>query len=285
MPRLILAALVGGALSVSGYILQAISRNPLADAGLLGINSGAAFGSVLYYFIIGSYVVDMTGKQSISLVLFGLVGALTALLFNFILTFNRSSVSMSRLILNGIGISTLFSAVTTYFSLKINADDYARVNNWLEGAISQGNWQSVRQLVPWVLSAILIVTMLQKQLEVLRYSDHQLQNIGVSIDQWRFIFIALAALLVCSSVIVSGNVVFVGLIVPHLTLKLMNRQSYWFIPMVFINGMSLVVICDTFVKTAFSPTELPLNAMMGVLGIPYLLSLFMNQSAKLKRSY
>lgn len=284
IPRLILAALVGGALSIAGYILQAMTRNPIADAGLLGVNSGAAFGSVFYYFLVGSYFSDATSTQSISLVLFGLIGALAALLLNFFLSLNRFGVSMPRFILNGIGISTGFAALTTYFSLKINADDYSRVNNWLEGSINQANWQLVKQMLPWILIILPFVFLFSKQLELLRYSDEQLQNIGFSSGLWRIIFVFIASILICASVVVAGNVSFVGLLVPHLTMKLVKRQSKFFLPFIFINGMSLVIFCDTFVKNAFAPNELPLNAMMGLLGIPYLILIFFNQPKKRKRA-
>lgn len=188
---------------------------------------------------------------------------------------------MQRFILNGIGISTGFSALTTYFSLKINADDYSRVNNWLEGSISHGNWKQVFQLLPWVLVVIPIIFLFREKLELMRYSDVQLQNIGFSISRWRILFIIMAAILICASVLIAGNVSFVGLLVPHLTARLVRRQSKLFIPLVFINGISLVILCDTFVKNVFAPNELPLNAMMGLLGIPYFILIYIaNQQKK-----
>lgn len=280
LPRLILAALVGGALAIAGYVLQAMTRNPIADSGLLGVNSGAAFGSVFYYFIVGSYFTEATQAQSVSLVFFGLLGALLALILNFALSVQRFGMSMQRFILNGIGISTGFSALTTYFSLKINADDYSRVNNWLEGSISQGNWKLVLQLLPWVLVTVPLIFLFKEKLELMRYSDVQLQNIGFATGRWRVVFILLAAILICASVLIAGNVSFVGLLVPHLTAKLVRRQSKLYLPFVFMNGMSLVILCDTFVKNVFAPNELPLNAMMGLLGIPYLILAYLTNQQK-----
>ncbi|MTD41483.1 iron chelate uptake ABC transporter family permease subunit [Erwinia sp. CPCC 100877] len=280
MPRLLLAALVGGALATAGYVLQAITRNPIADSGLLGVNSGAAFGSVLYYFIVGSYFTEATQVQSVSLVFFGLLGTLLALLLNFALSVQRFGMNMQRFILNGIGISTGFSALTTYFSLKINADDYSRVNNWLEGSINQGNWQLVLQLLPWVLVTVPLIFLFREKLELMRYSDVQLQNIGFATGRWRMMFVLLAAIMICASVLIAGNVSFVGLLVPHLTAQLVRRQSKLYIPFVFMNGMSLVILCDTLVKNIFAPNELPLNAMMGLLGIPYLILAYLTNQQK-----
>lgn len=280
LPRLILAALVGVSLSTSGYILQAMTRNPIADSGLLGVNSGAAFGSVFYYFIAGSYFTEATQVQSVSLIFFGLLGALLALILNFALSVQRFDISMQRFILNGIGISTGFSALTTYFSLKINADDYSRVNNWLEGSISQGNWKLVLQLLPWILITVPLIFLFREKLELMRFSDVQLQNIGFATGRWRIVFILLAAIMICASVLIAGNVSFIGLLVPHLTAKLVRRQSKLYLPFVFINGMSLVILCDIFVKNVFAPNELPLNAIMGLMGIPYLVLTYLENQQK-----
>ncbi|WP_285124190.1 FecCD family ABC transporter permease [Lactococcus petauri] len=278
IPRLLTSLLVGGSLAIGGYILQTITRNPIADAGLLGINSGAAFGSVFYYFIVGSYFIDGAQLQAISLIIFGIVGALFALLLNFFLSINTSGLSMARFILNGIAINMGFSAITTYFSLKINNDDYSRVNNWLQGSISQSNWTSVYQIFPWVLIAFTLLLFSQNHLELLRYSDSHLRSIGFSTSYWRLFFILLASIFICTSVIVAGNVAFVGLIVPYITLKFFKRNSKLLIPAIFINGMSLVTFCDTFVKKIFAPNELPLNSMIGIIGIPYLVLIFISNS-------
>lgn len=290
IPRLVVSALVGGSLAIAGYILQTLTRNPIADAGLLGINSGAAFGSVFYYFIVGSYFIDGKELQNISLIIFGILGALSALLLNFSLSMSTSGISMSRFILNGIGINMGFSAMTTYFSLKISNDDYSRVNNWLQGSISQSNWASIHQIFPWILIAFILLLFSQKHLELLRYSDSHLRNIGFSISYWRLFFIILASILICVSVLSAGNVAFVGLIVPYITLKFFKRSSKLLIPAIFINGMSLVTLCDTFVKNIFAPNELPLNSMIGLIGIPYLILIFINNSnrvggKKFEKSY
>ncbi|KZK07349.1 MULTISPECIES: iron ABC transporter permease [Lactococcus] len=283
IPRLILSALVGGSLAIAGYILQTLTRNPIADAGLLGINSGSAFGSVLYYFIVGSYYTEANQIQSIFLIIFGILGALFALLLNFSLSLNTSGLNMSRFILNGIGINIGFSALTTYFSLKINNDDYSRVNTWLQGSISQANWISINQIFPWVLITFPLILIFQKHLNLLRYSDSQLKNIGFSMSYWRLLFILLAAILVCSSVIAAGNVAFVGLIIPYLSLKFFNHGSKWLIPAIFINGISLVTLCDTFVRNIFAPNELPLNSIIGLVGIPYLFLIFITNSNKVRK--
>ena len=283
VPRMLLAALVGGALGVAGHILQTITRNPIADAGLLGVSAGASFGSVFFYFLAGTYFSEATQLQSISLVTFGFIGAVLALFLNFFLSYYRSGINMQRFLLNGIGISSGFAALTTFFSLKINADDYAQVNNWLEGSVRQGNWTLVQQVAPWVLIALAGTFLLAPKLELLRFSDVQLQTIGFSLNRWRALFIFFAAVLVCSSVLVAGNVSFVGLLVPHFTKRIVSQKSRLFIPCVFANGMSMVILCDVFAKTAFAPNELPLNAVMGLLGVPYLAFLFL-QNAKQERN-
>ncbi|WEV60407.1 iron ABC transporter permease [Streptococcaceae bacterium ESL0729] len=278
IPRFILGALAGASLALAGYILQTITRNPIADSGLLGVSSGASFGSVFYYFLIGSYLTNIKQIQSLSLILFGLAGALLALLLNFLLSFSFGGISMPRFILNGIALNTGFSALTAYFSLKINSDDYTRINNWLEGSISQGNWPLIRQVAPLVIILIPLLLTFEGQLRLLRYSDLQLKNIGFKMGYWRIFFVLLAAALVCSSVLIAGNVAFVGLLVPHLTAKFFKGHSKLLLVGITINGGSLLVICDTFAKTAFTPNELPLNAMMGLLGIPYILITFIQKN-------
>ncbi|WEV44913.1 iron ABC transporter permease [Streptococcaceae bacterium ESL0687] len=278
LPRLILGALAGASLALAGYILQTITRNPVADSGLLGVSAGASFGSVLYYFLIGSYLTNISQIQSLSLVLFGLAGALLALLANLLLSSSFGGVNMPRFILNGIALNTGFSALTAYFSLKINSEDYSRINNLLEGSISQGNWILIKQVAPFILIILPVILLFQNQLKLLKYSDLQLKNIGFPTGYWRMFFILLAACLVCSSVLIAGNIAFVGLLVPHLTSKLFKNDSKFLLPGIIINGGSLVILCDTFAKTAFIPNELPLNAMMGLLGIPNLLVMFLQKN-------
>lgn len=274
LPRLILAALIGGALSLSGAVLQTVSRNPIADVGLLGINSGAACGSVFYFFLVGTYFSEFSQMQFFSLLFFSFIGGTVAILLNVLLSFRGRQLHMTLFILNGIGINLGFSAITTYLSLKISPEDFDRVNRWLEGSIASASWETTQKVIPVVLICALLLILTGKKLAILRFSDVHLLNVGFPIAKWRLFFLVLAAVLVSTTVFVAGSVAFVSLLVPHFTQLYLKRNSSWFLPMVFVNGMTFVILVDLFAKNLFAPNEIPLNAIMGAIGVPYLIVLY-----------
>lgn len=273
IPRVLTACLVGISLSMSGEILQKITRNKIADAGILGVSSGVAFGGVFYFFLLGNYVENLTVIGEMSLMFFGLLGAIFALSLNLILSVSHGKLNMSRFILNGIGISSGFSALVTFFSLKINADNFSQVNSWLQGSISQSNWSSVQKMSYWILPILLLLFILSPKLSLLKFSDTHLESIGFQTTWWRLIFILFAAILICVSVLNAGTIGFVGLIVPALTKIFFKSEGKGYLLGVCLNGMSLLLICDLLARTLFIPNELPLNAMLGIIGVPYLIYL------------
>lgn len=274
IPRVVIACLVGLALAISGDILQKISRNNIADASISGISSGVALGGVFYYYLLGTYQEQLSLQNQFSLLFFGLMGAAIAILLNLLLSFHFQKLDMSRFILNGIGISSGFAALVTFFSLKINADDYARINNWLNGSIAQMNWEKCYQMGIWVLPIVLIIYLLYPKLLLLKFQDSHLDSIGFPTNFWRLFFIFLAAILISISVLTAGSIGFVGLIVPALTRGIMPKGSRSYFILLCFNSMSVLILCDLFSRTLFTPNELPLNAMMGILGVPYLIYLF-----------
>ncbi|WP_430611786.1 FecCD family ABC transporter permease [Enterococcus sp. DIV0876] len=280
LPRLVLAALVGGSLAVAGYIIQTLSRNPIADVGLLGINSGAACGSVCYFLLAGAYFSELTQMQYASLLVFGLIGACLAIFLNLLLSFRGSQVHMTLFLLNGIAINLGFSAITTFLSLKINPEDYERVNQWLEGSIASASWETTQKIVPVVLVAVTLVIVTAKRLTVLRFSDLHLLNIGFPAGRWRLFYLMLAAVLVSGTVFVAGSVAFISLLVPHLTLLYVDRRSSALVPLIFLNGMTLAILADIVAKNLFAPNEIPLNAVMGAIGLPYLIILYFKNRGK-----
>ncbi|MDR2278511.1 MAG: iron ABC transporter permease [Vagococcus sp.] len=274
IPRVVVACLVGLSLSISGDILQKISRNHIADASISGISSGVALGGVFYYYILGTYQEQLSITNQFSLLLFGLTGAALAIFLNLLLSFQFKKLNMGRFILNGIGISSGFAALVTFFSLKINADDYSRINNWLNGSIAQMNWEKCFQMAVWILPVLVIVYLFYPKLILLKFQDSHLDSIGFPTTFWRLFFIFLAAILISISVLTAGTIGFVGLIVPALTRSILPKSSRHYFVLLCFNGMSVLVLCDLFSRTFFSPNELPLNAMMGILGVPYLIFLF-----------
>lgn len=284
LPRLVLAALVGGSLALAGYIIQTLARNPIADVGLLGINSGATFGSVVYFFAVGSYFSEISKIQYASLILFAMVGACLAIFLNLFLSYQSSQLHMTRFLLNGIGISLGFSALTTYVSLKIQPDDYDRVNQWIEGSIASASWETTQKIIPIVLGCFLLVVLTAKRLTVLRFRDVQLVNVGFPTGRWRIFYLLVAAILVSATVFVAGNVSFVSLLVPHVTLLYLERRSRLFLPILFINGMTVTIFADLLAKNLFAPNEIPLNAIMGVIGIPYIIGLYLKSRREKKHA-
>lgn len=273
LPRIILASIVGVSLAVSGYILQTVTHNNIADSGILGINSGAMLFVTLYYFMVSNNHSLPLYLENITTMGFAFIGAILAICLNFFLSLKKVGISMARFILNGIGISIGLSSLTTYFSLKINPDDYAQINNSLEGSMKQANWDIINNILPWFVVAVILVFVFRKKLIMLSFSDIQLRSIGFPVEKWRIIFIVISSILVCVSVISAGGISFIGIIIPYTTSIFINKNSRLFIPTLIIFGICFLLISDTLVKTIFSPNELPLNSLVGIIGIPYLLSI------------
>ncbi|NMO98130.1 iron ABC transporter permease [Paenibacillus lemnae] len=277
LPRIVMAVLVGMGIAVSGAILQGISQNPLADPGILGINSGAGFTVVLYMFFIQGSVV-FTGWLSVVIMPFvALLGAFAAALLIYTLSWSGGRVTPVRLLLSGIGVNAAFGAGLIIFQMKMEPMDFMKAVIWLSGTIWGTNWTFVWSLLPWILILIPWAVYKSRVLDVLRLGDPIAAGVGVPIEKERRLLLIIAVALAGACVAVGGGITFLGLIAPHIARRLVGSGHARALPFSAVLGGLLLLSADTLGRVVMAPMELPVGIVVSILGAPYFIYLLLRK--------
>ncbi len=276
LPRIVISILVGMALAVSGSILQGVSRNALADPGILGINAGAGLAVMLFI----SFFPSTTATSAFLLPLLAFIGAgLTAIMI-YVLSYKRGEgISPTRLLLTGVAIAAGISAAMIVLTLRLSPEKYQFVATWLAGSIWGSDWNFVLALFPWVLILIPIAYAKSRALNSLNLGDIPATGLGVAIEKERLILLAVAVGLAGASVSVSGGIGFVGLIAPHLARQLVGARYQYLIPTAALVGAFLLITADTIGRWILMPAEIPAGIVVSVIGAPYFLYLLAKSKA------
>lgn len=276
LPRIIIAMLVGAGLALSGCIIQGISRNALADPGLLGINAGAGLMVVLFVLL----APVKTELSLFALPFLALTGAgVTAVLIYILAYKRREGLSPIRLILTGIAVQAGISAAMIVLTIVLDENQFYFVAVWLAGQIWGTSWQHVIVLLPWLLVLVPYVLYKARVLDVLNLGEAAAWGLGVAVEWERRVLLAVAVALAAACVAVSGGIGFVGLIVPHLARRLVGPGHRLLLPCSALTGALLVVAADMLARTIVQPAEIPAGLMFAIVGAPYFLVLL----AKSKR--
>ncbi|MGY8809703.1 MAG: FecCD family ABC transporter permease [Pseudomonadales bacterium] len=270
LPRLLLAALVGAALSISGLILQSIIRNPLASPDLLGITSGASAAAVIYL----SFFSMLFGSQFLPLA--AMLGAGLAALAIYLLAWQRGA-SPLRLVLIGVGVSALLMAVTTFTLVFSPLTTTLSAYVWLTGSVYGANWSEPRALAGCLLIIMPLLVLLARQVRVQQLDDALAQGIGVQVQWLRAALLLVSAALAGAAVAWGGAIAFVGLIAPHIAKRLVAPGFAGQAVMAALVGANVVMLADLIGRTLFLPLDLPAGIFVAVLGTPYFLYLLINQ--------
>jgi iron complex transport system permease protein len=268
LPRILIGALVGAALACAGATMQGVFRNALADPGLLGTTAGGGFAAV---FVI------TTGIASSFLLILptaAFVGALSASLIVYSLSMMRGRADVPTLILAGLAISALFSALTTL--LLIGTKDYNAVQaalSWLFGGLQGRGWDHLRAVVIPVIAPILFAFAYGRDLNILLSGEEAAQSLGVNVARTRFILLALTALMTGAAVSVAGGVGFVGLIVPHMLRLVVGPDHRVLLPASALGGAVFLVVVDMAARLVIQPVELQVGVLTSLLGAPFFLFL------------
>ncbi|KMK75235.1 FecCD family ABC transporter permease [Alkalihalobacillus pseudalcaliphilus] len=274
LPRMVLALLIGAGIAISGVILQSISRNALADPGIIGINAGAGFAVVLYMFLFQGASL-LSGTLAIfSLPFVALIGAFTAALFIYLLAW-KDGVTPTRLILVGIGINAAFNAAMVVFQLMMEPNDFTKALTWLSGSIWGTNWTYVLSLLPWIILLIPIVLLKARKLDLISLGDSTSIGLGIAIEKERFILLMFAVALAGACVSVGGGITFLGLIAPHLARRLVGSTHALFIPVAALLGSFFLLAADTLGRVILAPAEVPVGLVVAILGAPYFIYLLL----------
>ncbi|MCM3145765.1 iron ABC transporter permease [Brevibacillus sp. MER 51] len=269
LPRIVIAALVGFGLGVAGTVIQGITRNGLADPGILGINAGAGAAIVAFMFFFGGQFMEASWYSIMAMPLFGLTGGLLAAGLIYLFAWRNGALDPQRLILVGIAIGSGLGAVSLYLSLKMNPNDFEMATVWLSGSIWSANWTHIAGMLPWLV--ILIPVLMRKVhiLDLLQLGEESVKNLGVSVEKERNILLLSSIGIVSACVSVSGGIGFVGLMAPHIAKRLTGIQHRYVLPLSGTIGMLMVVAADFIAKTVFTPLELPVGIVISIIGVPY----------------
>lgn len=270
LPRMILSILVGASLAVSGCILQGISRNALADPGILGINVGAG----VFVMIFLTFFPSALAAPVFLLPFIALFGAGVTAFLIYLLSYKRGQgIAPIRLILVGIAISMGASAAIILFTYLLEPDQYQFAATWLAGSFWGATWKFVLALLPWVCILIPFVIYKAQTLNLFRLGDQLATGLGVSIERERLLLLIAAVGLAGSAVAVSGSISFVGLIGAHLAKRLVGSNHQWLLPTAALIGSLLLITSDLLGRILLSPAEIPTGIVVAVISAPYFLYL------------
>ncbi|MDO4284750.1 MAG: iron ABC transporter permease [Eubacteriales bacterium] len=270
LPRIVISALVGAGLALSGCLIQGVSRNALADPGLLGISAGAGLMVILYVMLLGT----QSFLSIFTMPFLALAGAGITAVVIYALAFRREEgLAPLRLILTGIAVQAGLSALTTFLVVRMDETQYSFVATWQAGSIWGTSWQFVLALLPWMLVLFPYVLCKARVLDALSMGDDMATGLGVCVEKERRRLLAAAVALAASCVAVSGNISFVGLLAPHLSRRLVGPRHAILLPVSALTGAVLVCAADTIARIIIQPSELPAGIVVAVIGAPYFLYL------------
>jgi iron complex transport system permease protein len=265
LPRVLLAALVGGGLAVVGAALQAVFRNPMADAGLLGVASGAAMGAVL------SVRLGWASELFLALPLSAFAGAMSAVLAVYLLAHAGGRASLHGLLLTGLAVSALASAGTSVLLVATEEFRVKTVLFWLAGGLEGRGWTHVQAGGGLIVAGVALLALLARPLDLLALGEDEAAALGLPVHGARLLLLALSALVAGAATSVAGSVPFVGLMAPHALRRLVGPLGRHLLPASFLGGAVLVVLADVASRTLSPSMDLPLGALTAFVGAPYFL--------------
>lgn len=272
LPRMLVAALVGLALGISGTIMQGLTRNPLADPDILGISAGAGLVAVTLIVV----VQDIPGGV-VPLAAFG--GALLVAVLIYLLAW-RGGDSPLRLILVGIGLGAVTGALTTLMITFGDIYDVQRALIWLTGSVYARSWEEFWALLPWILFFAPLAFFLARDLNALHLGEEVARGLGTRVAWQRGLLMLTAVALAGATVAAAGTIGFVGLIAPHIGRRLVGPDHIGLLPTSGVLGALIVVAADLVGRTIFAPIELPCGLITAAVGAPFFIYLLWQQRSR-----
>lgn len=269
LPRLVLSLLVGAGLSVSGVLLQGLSRNDLASPSTVGVTAGSGLGIMLALVLAPL----AAARQPWILPLAAVGGAMAITLLVFALAYRRGNVLPSRLLLVGIAVGFGANAAMLLLSLRMDFVTYYRVVAWMSGTLSAADWRSIRFLLPCCLVLLPLSFSRARVLNALALGDGVAKGLGVRVEQQRLVALALATTIASVCAALAGQIAFLGLAAPHLARRLVGHDHRVLFPAAAITGATLLLLADSLGRHLFAPVEMPAGVLVGVLGGMYFLYL------------
>ncbi|WP_193089769.1 iron chelate uptake ABC transporter family permease subunit [Advenella sp. FME57] len=267
-PRMLMALLAGGALAVSGLLLQTIIRNPLASPDIIGVTSGASATAVFFL----SFMTSWLSVQWLPLA--AMAGGFAGATLVYLLAW-KSGISSTRLILVGVGISAVMVACTTMLLVFSPLSSTLSAYVWLTGSVYGARWHEVTTLCLWLLPAAILLIALARTLAVNELDDALIIGLGVSMERARLVLLALSVYLAGAAIAYTGALGFVGLVAPHIARRIGVKSGTSLIVVTMLVGANMVMIADLIGRTQFLPLDLPAGIFVSAIGAPFFIYLLL----------
>ena len=276
LPRIIAALILGGALSVSGFLLQTFFNNPIAGPFVLGFSSGAKLTVALtMIFLLGKGMTAGSGLMIVS----AFAGSLISM--GFVLLVSRKVKNMSMLVISGVMIGYICSAVTDFVVTFAEDSNIVNLHNWSQGSFSGTDWSNVAMMAGVVAVAVLLAFLLSKPMGAYQLGEGYARNMGVNIKRFRVELILLSSILSACVTAFAGPISFVGIAVPQLMKSLLKTaKPILVIPACFLGGAAFCLFCDLIARTVFAPTELSISSVTAIFGAPVVIYVMINRKGK-----
>lgn len=274
LPRIVVTLLSGMALAVSGAILQGLTRNDLADPGIIGINSGAGIGVAVFFLF---FPVDADSFIYLLPVVAFLSGFLTAILL-YIFSYQKGAgLQPTRLILTGVGFFMAFSGAMLVIISSAEREKVDFIARWLNGNIWGTDWPFIWALLPWLMVFIPYTFYKANQLNLLSFNDPVAIGVGLPLQKERLLLLLAAVALAASAVSVTGGIAFIGLMAPHLAKALIGPRNQLFLPLALLIGGWLLLFADTIGRNLLEPDGIPAGIVASLIGAPYFIYLLLRK--------
>ena len=276
LPRILAAVILGGALSVSGFLLQTFFGNPIAGPFVLGISSGAKLIVALtMIFLLGKSIVATSGVMIIA----AFTGSMISM--GFVRLIAKKVNQMSMLVISGIMIGYICSAVTDFVVTFADDSNIVNLHNWSMGSFSGTTWENVSTMTVVVMTALIITFLMSKPIGAYQLGEGYAQNMGVNIKAFRIALILLSSILSACVTAFAGPISFVGIAVPHLVKSLLKTSKpLLVIPACFLGGAVFCLFCDLIARTVFAPTELSISSVTAVFGAPIVIYIMIHRKKR-----
>ena len=273
LPRILAVVILGGALSVSGFLLQTFFNNPIAGPFVLGISSGAKLAVALLMIWLLSHSIN---AGSAGMILAAFAGSMISM--GFVLLVAKKVRNMSMLVICGVMIGYICSAVTDFVVTFADDSNIVNLHNWSQGSFSGMNWNNVFLMAVVVFIALVLAFFLSKPMNAYQLGEAYARNMGVNISRFRVELILLSSVLSACVTAFAGPISFVGIAVPQLMKNLLKTaKPILVIPACFLGGAAFCLFCDLIARTVFSPTELSISSVTAVFGAPVVLYVMINR--------
>ena len=276
IPRAIAAFMAGGALAVSGAVMQALLQNPLASSYTLGVSSGASVGAATV--IISGITISFLRNIMLPVAGFGFALITVLFVIGFSSKIDRN-VQNHTIILTGMVVSLFVSAILTLLS-SLFPDHYQQIYFWMMGSFSGRNWMHVAIMTPVCILITVILTCFSKEMDILTFGDDQAMAIGVDVGHAKKLLIIISSLLTGVVVAFTGTIGFIDLVAPHVVRKIFGARHKVVLPMSFLYGGAFMSIADLLARTALAPREIPVGAITAIIGAPFFAYVYLSKNKR-----